>query len=80
VLWVLREGRFFLPSFKFGDKAARQCYNAESPSEVREMRELQAEVANATYKRSSLGRLPAEVFNVILSFVAQPDQRPVGTS
>lgn len=70
--------RLCRPSLRFDQKVSRTSYNANSDSEMIEMKELQADDAEASYKRSKLGRLPREILNIILANVLGRDQISTG--
>lgn len=50
-------------------------YNADSMTHMSEMRQLQGLFAEANFSHSFLGRLPGELFNMILELVMQQQDR-----
>jgi hypothetical protein len=56
-------------------------YSADSASDMRDMRAVQAVCAKANFEHSKLGRLPTEIINHVLGLVmAQEDPRGAGWS
>ncbi len=76
---VARIMRFPLPTQTITE-GAQARYSADSAVQMAKMRKVQDVFAKANFDHSSLGRLPAEIFNDVLRLVVQQeDHDPLGS-